>query len=263
MALTVALAIGAPLGSSTVPVISPLIAAVCPMAAAVINVVTTTSRQIVSVTFHLLKGRRCGCTGGQRHQLQYPAATLLRDYRAVRQRQDDVAQSHWLHRQTDRRYGYRCGTGCGEAQRQRALGFPRPEGAAGRLHDLGERCATLTLEQAQDRGLLAAVARCGGLVASLGGFPLGSLGRGLLRVLRLLALLCRCLGLGGPLRGLRGRFRRAAAVQALDRFPDPADRRLPVRELLYRSESGDAVPKPRSAGPPATRQPGWPVPAGC
>src|SRR3989449_7282625 len=67
---------------------------------------------------------------------------------------------------------------------------------AGRLHDLGERCATLTLEQAQDRGLLAAIAGCGGLAASFAAFPLGSLGRlGLGGGLGLLALLCRCLGL--------------------------------------------------------------------
>src|SRR5207245_8923947 len=114
---------------------------------------------------------------------------------------------------------------------------------AGRLHDLGERCATLTLEQAQDRGLLAAIAGCGGLAASFATFPLGSLGRlGLGGGLGLLALLCRCLGLVGPLRGRRGRFRRAAAVQALDRFPNPADRRLPVRALLDGREAGDTVP---------------------
>src|SRR2546422_7759599 len=48
---------------------------------------------------------------------------------------------------------------------------------AGGLHDLGERRAALPLEQAEDRGLLAAVAGCGGLVATFGAFRFGCLGR--------------------------------------------------------------------------------------
>src|SRR5437899_4975936 len=79
-----------------------------------------------------------------------------------------------------------------------------------------------------------------GLLPALPRFPLAALGLG--GGLGLLALLCRCLGLVGPLRGRRGRFRRAAAVQALDRFPNPADRRLPVRELLDGRAAGDTVP---------------------
>ena len=71
------------------------------------------------------------------------------------------------------------------------------------MADLGERCAALPLEQAQNLGLLAAVARCGGLVA-LDAFPLGSFG----------------ISLAGLLVGRRDPFRRAVAVQALDRFPD-------------------------------------------
>jgi hypothetical protein len=49
----------------------------------------------------------------------------------------------------------------------------------------------------------------------------------------------------GLLAGFGGRcgwFRRAAAVQALYRFPDPGDRRLPIRELLDWCEAGYAVP---------------------
>jgi hypothetical protein len=102
---------------------------------------------------------------------------------------------------------------------------------AGRLHNLGERCAVLALEQAQDRGLLAAVARTrrlGGVFAGLGVFGLGSLGR--LRLRRFL----------GALRGRRGRLRcvgrfpRASSIEALNRFLDPRDCRLAIGELFHR-----------------------------
>src|SRR6266567_4726791 len=64
------------------------------------------------------------------------------------------------------------------------------------FHKLGEGSAVLALEEGQDRGLLAVVARCGG-------FPLGSLGRFRLRgSLGLPTLLCGCLGLVGALRGV-------------------------------------------------------------
>jgi hypothetical protein len=56
---------------------------------------------------------------------------------------------------------------------------------SGCLHNLGERCATLPLEQTQDLRFLATVARCGRVVATFSGFPLGSL-RGALRLLALL-----------------------------------------------------------------------------
>jgi hypothetical protein len=65
---------------------------------------------------------------------------------------------------------------------------------AGRLHDLGERRAAFALEQAQDLGLLAAVAGCGGLTASFAGFPLGSLGRRLGGGLGLLASFAAAFG---------------------------------------------------------------------
>src|SRR5205823_4355974 len=82
-----------------------------------------------------------------------------------------------------------------------------------------------------------------GLPGVFAGFPLGSLGRFRLRAsLGLFTLLCAGLGLVGPLWCRRGRFCRAAAVQALDRFPDPADRRLLVRELLDGCNARNAVP---------------------
>src|SRR5262245_54764315 len=82
----------------------------------------------------------------------------------------------------------------------------------GSLHNLSERRAVLALEQVQDRGLLATGAGNGQLLGTLGAFPLTCPSRlALGGALRLLM----------PLRGAVRLFTRSAAVQALNRFPDP------------------------------------------
>src|SRR5205809_279651 len=110
---------------------------------------------------------------------------------------------------------------------------------AGSFHNLSESRAALALEQSQDLGFLAPVARYGGLV--VGAFRLGNPAGRFAALVRLLAPLRAGFRFAGPHRGGWGRFL-CAGVQTLDRFPDPADGRLLILELLYRREARDAVP---------------------